>query len=208
MAGAGRTYRGTTAEFWIDLQGELPAIVTTSEVGELLVNAGISGLPAEGVEAVRKALCVLRLPREEVALGNAGKWPVSILHDLLPKVTQAAHDFGDQLIAIIKRRDAVQGGTATRDACKPRLDQILAFLEAAESLAANLPPAPPRQVAWWHDDAWWLSRVIADQARAAGLTIGMSRPDSKGVRFVTAALHRIGAPHATAGAVAKVVRAP
>ena len=215
---------GEKLEFWVDdpagLEPATPETVTghlraaweakanqpsRADVERLLAGAGIQGIGPEGIEALWRALALLSIPRAEALQGKPSEWPASILHRTLPAVQAAAQAYGDELITAAARRDAVADGADHREASRAPLARVVEFLEAAERLAECLPPEPPRQIALWHDDAIFLANVLVNQAHRAGATVGISRPDSKGVCFISAAL-AAHAPQATPDAVAKVLK--
>lgn len=219
-----RTYVGGKLKFWVEWPNGLePATPDTvpqalraawavwangpsrEDVERLLAGAGIQGIEPDGVDALWHVLVTLSIPRAEAAHGTASKWPVSNLHRTLQAVYTAAGAYGDELIKAAATSDAVAGGTDHREASRTSLQRIVEFLEAAERLAECLPPEPPRQVALWHDDAIYLANALVEQVRLAGVEVGISRSDSKGVRFVSTALGAT-VPQASPEAVAKVLK--
>jgi hypothetical protein len=179
--------------------------MTAKQVGQLLHDCGIHGMPLEAVRDIRKLLAVLRIPRLETVLGQPRDWPSERLRRLLPEVMAAADGYFDLLAAQAVAGDAARGGgNAEREAVKPWLVRLAALIAEAEQVSSLL-PVVPRQFALWHDDARTLASVLADRAESAGLQLGFTRNDGRGVQFVVRVLELLGIAGVTGDAMAALL---
>jgi hypothetical protein len=181
--------------------------VTLGSVITWLCAAGLSDLPGPVVEGLRTYLCPLTIPRLE-ELTPIPDQPAPRLHNLLPKAEAAAKDFGAMMRTIAKICDQHSGKTEIQDSPEylARMERVINFIEAAQGLAEILPPKPPREVKWWHDDARWIASFLIEVGRDLGRDIGVTKADRAGARFIADALHGLAIATVTPAAVAQAIR--
>jgi len=215
-------HRRAFARLWWRHKQAAPSI---DEIKTILERCSISGLTSDGVELLRDKLAILQIPRwddqDDGPLGRVPNWPQEVLRRRLPEVANAAADFCLDATAAAAReahflRKAVEimdpeGNikapvTSRLILARKRADAIIELMNAIEQLQQLLPPPVPRKFAPWHEDARFLAEALSRVAEEAGISIGLSRADARGVRLVAMILDRLGIASPTPNAVAHVLR--
>lgn len=199
---------GTLRYFSSGHEGAAPMRqVALDSVIEWLSKAGLSDLPGEVIEGLRTYLCPLTIPRWE-ELTPIPDQPAPRLHKLLPIAEAAAKDFGSMMLTFARICDQHGGKAEIQDSPEyaARMERVINFIEAAQGLAEILPPKPPREVRWWHDDARWIASFLIEVGRDMGRDIGVTKADRAGARFIADALHGLDIATVTPAAVAQAIR--